>query len=160
MFILLALSLPAAAGKLADGFRNIPWGEYPDGFKAPLENCIPDPEPSVPWACPSTVGDIPVKVSFFVQYNIYHSVFIKAEGASDCLKFIEVARQAYGKSKYMNQYLTGVMDDQYWMDGPVYGTWDFNKVNNSCTLIIMHRPYGDKADGIRKTEALKATKDL
>lgn len=160
MILFFALSLSAFAGKLADGFRNIPWGEYPDGFKAPLENCVADPEPSVPWSCPSLVGNIPVKVSFLVQYNIYHSVFVEARGTSNCLKFNETARQAYGAPEYMSQYLTGAMDDQYWSEGPVIGTWKFNKITEKCTLIIMHRTHGAKADGFRKNEAVKATKDL
>jgi hypothetical protein len=66
--ITMLMTMPAVAGKLADGFQGIRFGDV-SMIQAtqPLPTCSKDPEPGVLWTCPHRLGDVDVTASFFAR---------------------------------------------------------------------------------------------
>ena len=71
LLYLALLAFPTAqAGKLAEGFRGLPFGDPAPLAAAPLEGCQKAPEPTVAWSCPSTIGAVPVSIAYMaVSYT-------------------------------------------------------------------------------------------
>jgi len=138
--IALALTLPAAAGKLADGVRGVTWGAQP--APAPLKGaaCTTDPEPGILWTCATTVGATPVRVSPGYRHGHVYAMLISAKGTTECGALMDTLVAAYGKSRPINEYLDGPMDDRAWFDGDVIATWGYNQFTRECNFVAVHTP--------------------
>ncbi len=159
MFILLLSAGLAHAGKLNDGFRGIAWGAH-ETFPAPGDNCRANPEPAVAWVCDQTIGDIPVTISYLYQNKLFSSAFVRTKGFSACSGLMDVLSAAYGTSKPLKDFATAALDDRYWTDNEVWGSWDYNKFSGECTFAALHNPSIKSIEAEKKKNAAKAVSDL
>lgn len=149
--ILSLLATPAAhAGKLADGYRGIPFGGAEAVKEKPLPSCIRGEDP-VRWTCDTTLGGMPVNVGFMVESGIYSHYLIffdltKPEvrmggSADDALKqILDNLSTVWGEpadvSDKMGEPAIG------WTDGPVSAA--LIQRGDALVLTVLHETYGRK----------------
>lgn len=136
---LLAAGLLAAttahAGALADGFRGIPYGDIAVLNKPPMPDCIhPEARTGVRWACPTSIGDVPVGVHYMGGHGIYYGVLVKAQGYTAHLGLRAALRGAWGEP------IDGPPGVLIWMDGPVMGSLQYTRAGQVVTLVMVHQP--------------------
>lgn len=158
--IILAITLPAHAGKLADGFRGIPYGEQP--APAPLQDaaCVTDPEPGVPWLCSTTIGTVPVKVGPTYDAGRVYGFFLHAKGASNCDVLMDTLTAAYGPSTPARDFMRGKLDDRIWYDGNARAAWDYNQFSHVCTVAMFDATEFEAVKAAQAAKAATATGDL
>lgn len=158
MFLLLFVGI-AQAGKMAEGFRGLPWGEQ-EPFAAPGDRCVSYPEEAVIWRCEQTIGDVPVEIAYVYEHKMLTGVLIYSDGFTNCTALIDVMTAAYGESTPTSKYATGRMDDRHWRDTGVFGSWEWNKYSGKCQAGIIHIESLTRVDEIKKKKAVKGVDDL
>jgi len=84
---------PALAGKLADGFRGIPYGPSSVIAESPLPGCVSDAAVGVQWQCDTTIGDAQVKVRYMADEGLFYGIFVKAQGYVNSEALISVLQE-------------------------------------------------------------------
>jgi hypothetical protein len=157
---LLLASIPAQAGKLAEGFRGIPFGDAAPLATAPMDGCSPKPEPSVEWNCSTTIGDVPVTVAYMVQEGLFTGVFIITEDFGNADTLFKTLQAAWGKGRKTNDWQDGSLPDWSWSDGGVYGSFRYNEYSNKASVIAFDARLSAKADAIKAEKAKSGAGDL
>lgn len=136
MALLLSLiSLPAFAGKLADGWRGHPYGPQAWLQADPGTGiCMADPEPGVRWRCTETMNAFPVSVNYIVTEGIYTGIYAQCEGYSACSAFYDVLVAAWGPIT-KKAYSAATLSDGTWRDGRVMAGWDYNEYSAKGSLM-------------------------
>lgn len=150
---ILALTLAAHAGKLADGVRGVAWGKQAPPAPLAGATCSTKPEPGIPWTCATTVGATPVSISPGYQHGHVYAMLISAKGGTECRALMDTLTAAYGPSRPISDYLTGPLDDRAWFDGDVIGTWGHNEFSQRCQFVAVHMP---SQDAVKAGDAKKA----
>lgn len=157
---ILALTLTAHAGKLADGVRGVAWGAQPTPAALAGTTCATKPEPGIPWTCTTTVGATPVRVSPGYRHGHVYAMLISAKGDGECRALMDTLVAAYGPSRPISDYLDGPLDDRAWFDGDVIGTWGYNQFSRECQFVAVHMPSQDVINAADAKKAAGAVGDL
>lgn len=159
MFVLFlslsaALLTPSAfAGKLAEGFRGIPYGPASVLDVAPGEGCAANTEMSVRWMCTVQLGEASVQVAYMVQEGLFFGVVIHATGYGNASAFFDVLTAGYGAGTAANTYDSSRLADRRWQDGNASGSWDYNKFSDEGKFIAYDQTLMAK---IKAAEAARA----
>lgn len=157
---IIAITLSAHAGKLAEGFRGLSFGPADVLSEAPMDGCLANTEVGVRWSCPTTIGGVPVTANYMVQTDVFVSVLINVEGYANATKYRAVLEAAYGPGRPQKPYAKGGMDDWAWQDGSVYATFSYNRFTDRVTSIIFDMTKADEAKARAAKAAAEATGDL
>jgi hypothetical protein len=157
---LLALAIPAHAGKLADGVKGYTWGAQPEPPSLKGAACTADPEPGILWTCTTTIGATPVRVSPGYRHGHLSAMLVSAQGRTECGALMGTLVAAYGPSRPISEYLDGPMDDRAWFDGDVIGTWNYNQFTRHCDFVAVHMPSQDAIKVEDEKAAATAAGDL
>lgn len=161
LLLALALSMPADAGKLAEGFRDIPYGPAAALDNPPDPACTSSTEEDVLWKCPAEIGGVPVTVGYMVAHGLFYGVGIAFQhGSAEAVAFRAVLEAAYGPGAPQNRYATGSMDDWSWRDEQVVGSFDYNQFNHSVVFVAFDLTLYQQVQAAQKVEAAKAVGDL
>lgn len=150
----------AMAGKLAEGYRSIPYGHEPVLETPPSEGCSYLPEPATKWSCSQTIGDASVITSYAVDQGIYYGVVIHTATYRDSMLLMGVLQAAYGPGSKLKDFQTGELADRIWRDGPVFASFTFNEYSNTGALVIIHRTLMEEMKLKKAAQASKSTGDL
>ena len=162
MINILILTLAAHAGKLAEGFRGVPFGDEATIETAPLGTCIAGDEAGVKWVCPTEVGGVAVLAAYMVGEELFYGVvltpieqsFTAAAGLRD------VCTAAYGAGRKKNEYDSSSLPDWRWVDGSVYAVFSYNQYSNVSSVLIFDTKVMGEKDKRTKTRALESVNDL
>lgn len=160
LILLLAFSTQAHAGKLADGFRGLPFGDVSMLSVAPLPGCQPDPEPNVRWLCDTEVGGVPVTVTYIVQEGIFYGVGIFVTGTTNARALRLVFTQAYGTGRKIHDYDTSDLADWLWTDSTVVAGWQFNQFTEEGLLVMYDKPLSEEVKRLEAKRAAGSVNDL
>lgn len=158
--IMIGLALTAHAGKLADGFRGIPYGDVAALSVAPSENCSHRPEPLVEWYCQDKIGQAEVQIAYVVDRGLFFGVHITAKGWRNADALLEVAKAAWGDGRPEHDWDDSWRADRLWSDGNVGAKFEYNQFSEASTMITVHMALKREIDGMAKAEAAKAVNDL
>jgi hypothetical protein len=153
--MMLLLSSPSLAGKLADGFRGIPYGPASVLDTAPGESCTAGTQEGARWVCQVQVGEVAVEVAYMVKENLFYGVHTTATGYMSCSAYFDVLSAAYGPGTPANTYDKSALADHKWSDGEVIGSWEYNKYSDKGVFLAFHRAVVAQIDRI-ETERAKA----
>ena len=160
MWIIALLAPLALAGKLAEGFRGIPFGDAAVISAAPIAGCTTTEDPTVPWVCETDIGSVRATVGFIAHGGTFYGYSIVVDGAEPGAEFLRVAAAAYGEGKPINSYDSGHMSDRTWMDGDVRAIWKYNQFSKKGTFSCYSVQYLAKAENEKKAAAETAVNDL
>lgn len=162
MFVsMLMLSANTAeAGKMAEGFRGLPYGPATVLDTAPGENCAANTEASVRWSCQVRLGEANVEVAYMVQEGLFLGVVIHAEGHSNATAFFDVLVAGYGPGTPGNTYDTSRLADRRWQDGNVVGSWDYNKFSDKAQFVAFDQTLMTKIKAAESDRAKAAASGL
>ena len=123
---ILLLCLDAEAGKLAEGFRGIPYGPFElEAFEARIEAfgdiCMGR-------SCDTNVGEVPVTVTYVAEHRIFYGFALSTKG-NNCYALLRVLEAAYGPAEDI--YLDGAPYKR-WIDGDGIGGFSHNKYKETC----------------------------
>lgn len=160
-FLLLPFLLsPASAGKLAEGFRGVPFGDATPLAAPPLPGCVKNPEAGVLWRCASQLGEFPVTVYYMVGLNTFMGISIHGSGYSVCEGIRDTLKAGWGVGAPADKYDTGPLPEWRWHDDFVLGSFDYNRFSSTCTAMTMHMGYYREMKEKKEKEAVKGTGDL
>lgn len=130
--MILLLSLLAAAGPLADGFRGQPWGSAfdPDEPPVPGTGCTPfTGSVGSSWTCPTTINQVPFKARYLYGRAGLMVGELTPVGVG-CSTLRAAAEKAYGPGE--PQYPNIVTPHWRWTDGSASASYD--PEGRSCAL--------------------------
>ena len=161
--LLVALTLSAYAGKLADGFRGVPFG--PDSIlaSAPMpEGCtevVGSGEKGIRWECATTINDASVNVYYFVEAGWFYSVRIDpAKQFTQASLVREAMLSAWGPC--MAKYPSDPMMECTWIDGKSKALWEYNRFNQESSVTMMDVATFDRVKAARLQRAKASSSDL
>lgn len=154
----MAIAGTAHAGKLADGFRGIPYGDAAALEAPPMSTCGSSLDPAVKWVCTATIGEVPVTVSYAVMEGLYVGVMIKVSGYVHASELLATLQQAYGRGTKDHDWDSDAMADRKWLDGTVAAAWSWNQFSDEGEFIILDIEQHDLAE-LRKNERAKSGVD-
>lgn len=159
--LFLLLSLPFAhAGKLAEGFRGVPFGDASPLLTPPLPDCTKSPEDGVLWRCATKLGEFPVTVSYMVELNTFTGVFLLGSGYTNCAGLYDTLKAGWGTGTPQREYDTSALPDWKWRDGSAFGTFEYNRFSYTCTALAAHMGYYAEVKEKKEKEAAKGAGDL
>jgi hypothetical protein len=127
----LSLLLPAQAGKLADGFRGLPFGDASVAATQPLDDCLAGDVEGVLWLCTSTIGSSPVVVAYMGGDGLFTGVYITAQGYEHRAPLLAAMQGAWGAG-----IEGGARIDRIWRDGTVIGSFKHNRYSGETAVAI------------------------
>jgi hypothetical protein len=128
--LVLTTSSPAHAGKLASGFRSIPFGDPAPLKTAPSDQCIHRPEDTVEWRCADNIGPTPVSINYMVDEEVYYGVYITAKGIQAKEDLMAALKAAWGPSMQTANF------EGLWIDRGIYGSLRYNKYSGDVEVIV------------------------
>jgi len=158
---LLALPATAVAGKLADGFRGIPYGSPAPLVIQPEPDCklVPS-DPIVIWQCKVEIGGVPTVTSYSVSEDLYYATSIKTQGYSDAAALFLVLQAAWGEGAKRNDWESGILPEWMWTDGLVYSSFKYNEYSDEALVMILHVEHYQAAQAKVKARAKRSAGDL
>ena len=158
LYLIAMMVMPAHAGKLAEGFRGLPYGDASVLDTAPMENCRPDTELAVRWFCPTQIGEAEVTVAYMVKEGLYFgNVIATPKSYKDAHALHTILIEAYGKGAKTHEWDHGALADRTWRDGTVYAGWSYNQYTHIGQVILFDL---DKQTEVKKRQAEKAQKSV
>ena len=158
--LMLALTMSADAGKLAEGVKGIAYGPQPAPAQLDGATCAVQHVLGIPWVCQSTVGAVPVLVSPGYEHGRVYAVLVSATGDTECRTLMDTLTAAYGSSRPISEYADGPLDDRGWFDGDVIATWSYNRFSKRCDFVAIHMPTKAAMDAEAAQVAAGAVGDL
>lgn len=161
----LAIASTAHAGKLAQGILDQPWGPR-DAFDRPWVGCTHRPEPAIEWSCPTTLGDVPIRISYAWEFGHVYGAIIQAEGGyAKCGALMDVLEAAWGPSTPASKYLREKLDERLWGDGDkatgeTIARWKYNQFSGKCSVVVLYGPSNAAVIETKKAAAAKAASAL
>lgn len=154
---LLGLLAPtiAAAGKLAEGFRGVPFGPAAILDEPPLPACAADPEPGVRWQCSTTIANVPVQVNYMVDEGLYHAILMQSKGAQNLAQLEAALIAAWGKGQD-----GGYRMDRFWQDGTTMASISHNSYSYAITVLLQDRAVTTQVEASKALRAAQAVDDL
>lgn len=139
MLLSMLLLSTALAGKLAEGFRGLPYGPAAVLDVAPGESCAANTESGVRWNCQVRLGEANVEVAYMVQEGLFFGIVIHATGYVNAAAFFDVLVAGYGAGTPANTYDDTKLADRRWQDGSVIGSWSYNKYSDKAQFIAFEQ---------------------
>ncbi len=127
----LSLILPAQAGKMAEGFRGVPFGDASVVATEPLDDCLAGDVEGVLWLCTSTIGSSPVAVAYMGGDKLFTGVYITAQGYEHRAPLLAAMQGAWGAGVE-----GGPRIDRLWRDGTVVGSFKHNRYSGETAVAI------------------------
>jgi hypothetical protein len=161
--LLVSLVLPATAdaGKLAEGFRGVPFGPAdPVLTAAPMEGCARDTEIGVRWDCPTTIGGVAVHVAYIAQEGLFPSLVVYGSGYTDAATLFPVLKASYGEGSKLHDWDDSLLADWHWRDGDVVGMWDYNQFSDRFRFTMFDTAVMERVKQIQAEKAKSSTGDL
>lgn len=164
---MLLLVAAAYAGKLADGFRGLPFGPS-DVLESPPQpqGCVMGEartvlEKGVRWSCVAEINGVAARVSYIIESGWYYGVQITPpEDFAAARAVHEALTAAYGPCAKNEQYATGPLPDCRWNDSDTTAAWTYNQFNDQSAVSIFNKSVFAKVDAARKTKAAAAASGL
>lgn len=160
MLFVMLLPATAEAGKLADGFRGVAYGDASAIDTPPIEGCVTAQEAGARWMCQTTIGDASVTVMYMVDEGLFTGIFVRSSGYTNASALFDSLRAAYGGGRKKNAYDSSSLPDWTWSDGSVIGAFEFNRFSNEATFLTVHLPSYDAAKKAKEDRAKRAVDDL
>lgn len=135
MLFSLVLST-ASAGKLAEGFRGVPYGPATALDVAPGDSCASSTEVGVRWLCQVHLGEAEVQVAYMVKEGLFYGLVMRANEYTNASAFFDVLVAGYGPGSPENTYDDSRLADRMWRDGSVIGSWGYNKFSDLGQFIV------------------------
>lgn len=142
----------AHAGKLADGFRDKPFGPASVIAEQPLEDCQSRPEKGVRWLCNTTIADAPVSVAYMQEGDLFYGVMIKSQGYTSKTVLLDTLQAAWGSGFDTPKY------EGLWKDGDVIASMEYNQFSKEITVVWYDNALMQKMAAERKAKAAEAAK--
>lgn len=163
--IVIALFSSAHAGKLAEGFRGIPFG--PDA----VLNNPPQPQGCVPgeaaaagsgsrWICVVEINGVAVQAAYIVEAGWFYGVQITPPADFSAAQAVRDALGAAYGACVRGQYTTGPLPDCTWGDGTARAAWSYNQFSDASSVSIFDFAVFAKVEAARKTKAAAAASGL
>ena len=164
--MLWLMSMSAQAGKLAEGFRGLPFGPA-----AILEN---PPQPSgctqgdaisaqssgMKWVCVVEINGVAVEVNYAVEEGYFYGVQITPPANFPAARDVFAAlTAAYGPCE-QSEAASGPLPDCRWVDGSSVATWTYNRFTDKSAVSIFSRAVFSEVDAARKAKANAAAQGL
>lgn len=156
----LVLTGSAAAGKLAEGFRGIPYGDATSLADAPSETCVADPEPDVRWGCDDKIGDVPVTISYMVSGDLFIGVAISTTSYAHADALFKTLQVAWGRGRKQRDYDTSALPDWAWADRTALGSFKYNQYSDECRVLAFDRKVHEQAEAAKVEKAKAGAGDL
>jgi hypothetical protein len=157
--MLLMMNL-VLAGKLAAGWRGVPYGDGAWLEKPPSAECIANPETAVRWRCPEDVAGKTVLVNYMVERGLYTGIAIRCDGYDACGTLQKTLVAAWGTCTQKNKYDSGPLPECSWLDAGTFGTWEYNRFSTVGTAIAVHMATYQKVKSMDEADAAKAAGGL
>lgn len=156
----------AYAGKLADGFRALPWGDASVIENPPTpQGCIPGgtpPDGTGPrWVCQVEINGVAVSVSYMLESGYFTGVHITVPPnfpAADAVHQALIA--AYGTCVPRYQGDRSPLPECTWSDGTARAVWKYNEFNQATSVMIFDLGVYAKAEAVQKAKAEQAASGL
>ena len=155
-----AIVTEAQAGKLADGFRGLPFGDAAFLDQPPHDGCATSPDESSKWTCSTTIGKVPVVVNYVVMEGLYVGVQITTEGHTNASELLSTLTQAYGRARRTHDWDDSSMGDRMWFDGVVVCSWNWNQYSDLAEVYIIDRDVYAEAEKRQSDRAAQGVGDL
>jgi len=155
--ILLALlaSDTAQAGKLAEGFRGLQFGDVAVLDQQPLPDCAANPEPGVRWSCNTTVASVPVRAHYMADEGLFHGVMLQAKGSQQLAQLQAALTAAWGAGRDGGYRL-----DRLWQDGDTVASLSHNRYSYAITVMMQDRAVAAQIEQAKAKRAQQAVDDL
>jgi hypothetical protein len=127
----LSIILSAQAGKLAGGFRGVPFGDASVVATKPLDGCLAGDVDGVLWLCTSTIGAAPVAVAYMGGDGLFTGVYITAQGYEHRAPLLAAMQGAWGAG-----IEGGARIDRLWRDGSVVASFKHNRYSGETAVAI------------------------
>lgn len=142
MFLVLASTPEAFAGKLAEGFRGLAFGTALDTppETAPEAACVSNPEPGIRWSCSVEIGGVPLQAHYGTSYGRHYTTLLQGKlDYAQATTLLDVLKAGWGTPRPMDSWVQkpAVDDKQFWMDGDIMAMWDRNQFSGETTLAVM-----------------------
>jgi hypothetical protein len=146
---------PAHAGKLAAGFRGVPFGPATVLDAQPLPDCAAEPENGVRWQCNTTIAGAAVQVNYMVDEGLFFAVLMQAQGAQTLAQLEAALVAAWGQGQD-----GGYRMDRFWQDGNTVASISHNSYSYSITVLLQDRAVSKQVEASKALRAAKAVDDL
>ena len=157
--MLLMLSV-VLGGKLAEGFRGVPYGTPIAEVEKPSPDCIDSPDDGVKWSCPSTIGEVSVRISWMEGEGLFLGPYISAEGFSQCEALHNSLVAGWGPGKQENDYDNSALPAWNWNDGNAIASFEYNRYSQVCFALAFDMKIYGEVEAKKKEKAAKAVDDL
>ncbi len=147
-------------GKLADGFRGVPYGPAEILTEAPGEGCKENPGPGTRWECPVKLGDASAMAYYMVEEGLFYGVVLESTGATNASALHGVLTAAYGGCRKLHDYDTATLADCAWTDGSVAAIWEYNQFSGKAQALLFDQTLQAKIKAAAAARAAEAAKGL
>ena len=159
---LLLLISTTFAGKLADdnGFRGVKFGSAsPLSRIPPMEDCVQNPYISnLLWYCKTNLREHPITVSYIAEENLFYAVILESDRYETCHEILDILISSWGQATKLKDRV--YIEKYEWYDDPVKAIYEFNDLNNECSILIGNTDVSAQVIEIQKIKALGAMRDL
>lgn len=145
------------AGKLADGFRGVPYGPAEVLTISPGEGCQENPSQGTRWTCPVKLGDASVTAHYLAEEGLFYSVFLES---TDGHALHDVLSAAYGTCRPLHDYDTAALADCAWSDGNAVAIWEYNQFSGKAQVLLFDRVLQAQVKAAAGRRAAEAAKGL
>lgn len=160
LFMLTLIS--AHAGKLADGFRGVPFGPAAVLTGAPGQRCATTSDPEVRWECVYTLGEVEVKATYIVYDDLFYGVSVTpvTQTFGNALALRNVLEAAYGMCVPKVKGDTSVLPDCTWRDGTAVALWEYNRYSDRSSLVLFDMVVHQQVEARQAAKAAEAARGL
>lgn len=163
---MLFLMAAAYAGKLADGFRGLPFGPsavlesppQPQGCVLGEARTVLDK--GVRWSCVVEINGVAARVAYIIEGGWYYGVQITPPEDFTAARAVHEALTAAYGACVKGQYATGPLPDCRWNDLDTTAAWTYNEFSDQSSVSIFNKSVFAKVDAARKAKAAAAASEL
>lgn len=160
----LVFAPPEWAGRLATGFKGIPFGDAGALRSAPLPGCTRGADGETAWTCKHRIGSTAVMAVFYASHSIYWGFGLATDGWDECSDVLRALQSAYGPgspdSRLPEQYeSSSVSVDRVWQEGAVSAYWSYNQFTDECAFVAKDSEWKWKMNAAKERDAAKAAAD-
>jgi hypothetical protein len=160
--VFLLFVVAASAGKLAEGFLGVPYGDA-TVLEAgpPIESCKPGLADGIRWFCDHTIGTARVKVAFMVSEGLYTSTMISGDSLDECQEVAATFKAAYGEGTPKYDFeRNNALAERTWFDGAGVANFIYYKYSHKCDALISNLDIHKLEESRRAERAKAATSGL
>lgn len=147
-------------GKLADGFRGVPYGPAGVLDTPPAEGCKSNPGPGSRWECPIKLGDASVSAYYMADQGLFYGMVLETVGYANASALHEVLVVAYGPCTKKHDFDTDLLADCTWNDGSVSAAWEYNPYSYKVQVLLFDRTLYETIRAVGTQRAAEAAKGL